>query len=118
MTSQHLTTLLKGVRNWWNSDRYHVGVFTLLGVPLSKQREIRERYGSDDEKVVEKCFEWWLEHATYVGWRQIMHSLCGGREIIVANSLRQYAEPLSGIMVSTVILDSSFLTVRFMLSRY
>ena len=96
MTPQLLTILLKGVRNWWNSDRYHAGVFTLLGVPLSEQQEIRERYGSDENTVVEKCFEWWLEHATHISWRRIMHSLCGGREITVADSLRQYAEPLSG----------------------
>ena len=88
--------LLKGVREWWSGG----GVFDQLGVPRSKQQEIREQCGSDEEKAVEKCIEWWLEHATDISWRKIIHSLDWVEETAVADGLRQYAEPPSGIVQS------------------
>ena len=96
LTSKHLMPLLKGVRNWWGGGR----VFDALGVPESKQQEIREQCGSDEEKAVEKCIEWWLEHATDVSWRKIIYSLDRVGETAVADGLRQYAEPPSGIVQS------------------
>ena len=96
LTSKHLVPLLKGVRNWWDGG----GVLYRLGVPWSKQQEIREQCGSDEEKAVEKCIEWWLEHATDVSWRKIIHSLDKAKETAVADGLRQYAEPPSGIVQS------------------
>ena len=98
--------LLKGVRNWWSKDEdpYDLddvlAVFRHLGVPESKQQEIREQCGSDEEKAVEKSIEWWLEHATDVSWRKIIHSLDEAEETAVADGLRQYAEPPSGIVQS------------------
>ena len=99
--------LLKGVRDWWSVYEDDDGalyddpaVFGYLGVPRSKQQEIREQCGSDEEKAVEKCIEWWLEHATDVSWRKIIHSLYEARETAVADGLRQYAEPPSGIVQS------------------
>ena len=98
--------LLKGVHKWWSrKDDYYYdddGVFGVLGVPLSKQQEIREQCGSDEDKAVEKCIEWWLEHATDVSWRKIIHSLDRAGETAVADGLRQYAEPPSGIVHCTV----------------
>ena len=94
--------LLKGVRNWWSSceDPIDPAVFGWLGVPLFKQQEIREQCGSDEEKAVEKCIEWWLEHVTDVSWRKIINSLDKTEETAVADGLRQYAEPPSGIVQS------------------
>ena len=92
LTSKHLIPLLKGVREWWRLG----GVFDQLGVPRSKQQEIREQCGSDEEKAVEKCIEWWLEHATDVSWRKIILSLDKAEETAVAECLRRYAEPPSG----------------------
>ena len=106
LTSKHLVPLLKGVRDWWSkyekawhNDPALFG-FMYLGVPRSKQREIREQCGSDEEKAVEKCIEWWLEHATEASWRKIIHSLYEAGETAVADGLRQYAEPPSGIVQS------------------
>ena len=87
--------LLKGACDWWDG-----GIFDELGVPRSKEQEIREQCGSDEEKAVEKCIEWWLEHATDVSWRKIIYSLDEARETAVADGLRQYAEPPSGIVQS------------------
>ena len=49
-----------------------------------------------EEKALEECLQWWVDHATDVSWRKIIHSLDSGNEIEVANTLRQYAEPQSG----------------------
>ena len=61
-------------------------------MPASKQQEIREQYGSNEDKAV----EWWVEHATDVSWRKIIHSLDWAEETAVADSIRQYAEPPLG----------------------
>ena len=96
MTPQHLMTLLKRVRNWWKGGEFDLGVVTLLGVPVSIEQEMQERFGSDGDTVVEKCIEWWLEHAANVSWRKILVSLDWAKETTVADSLRHCAEPLSG----------------------
>ena len=97
--------LLKGVQSWWSDDDDDDDflVFRWLGVPLSKQQEIREQCGSDEDKAVEKCIEWWLEHATDVSWRKIIYSLDLAGETAVADGLRQYAEPPSGIVHCVVV---------------
>ena len=77
-----------------------LAVFGYLGVPWSKQQEIREQCGSDEDKAVEKSIEWWLEHATDVSWRKIIHSLYETEETAVADGLKQYSEPPSGIVQS------------------
>ena len=95
--------LLQGVHNWWKSDEYKVlkdetrGLLTLLGVPDSKQHEIQEQCGSDEEKAVAKCIEWWVNHATNVTWRDVIRSLDEAKETKVADGIRQHAEPLTGI---------------------
>ena len=91
--------LLQGVRNWWYVSLSARGVLTLLGVPETKQQEILEKHGSDEDKAVEECIEWWLEHATNVSWRKIIHSLDQEGETNVAVVLRQYAEPPSGVYI-------------------
>ena len=91
--------LLQGVHNWWKNDHdvLNRGILTLLGVPDSKQHEIREQCGSDEEKAVAKCIEWWVNHATNVTWRDVIRSLDKANETKVADGIRQHAEPLTGI---------------------
>ena len=99
LTRENVMPLLQGVCKWWDVNLFDQGVLLQLGVPLTKQQEIQEKHGSDEDKVVEECIEWWLEHATDVSWRKIIHSLDKGRETNVADGLRQYAEPLSGVYI-------------------
>ena len=54
LTLKHLMPLLKGVCNWWSREEDDDSVFFWLGVPLSKQQEIREQCGSDEDKAVER----------------------------------------------------------------
>ena len=106
LTPNNLMPLLQGVRNWWKSEYFNDilkinilknGLLGLLGVPKSKQQEIREQCGSDEEKAVAKCIEWWVNHATNVTWRDVIHSLDRANETKVADGIRQHAEPLTGI---------------------
>ena len=87
--------LLQGVRNWWRGGTLDGGVLPWLGVP----QQIQEKHGSDEDKSVEEFIVWWLEHATDVSWRKIIHSLDKSKETNVADGLRQYAEPPSGVIV-------------------
>ena len=91
--------LLQGVHNWWKSGEKvdDEGLIAFLGVPESKQQEIREQCGSDEEKAVAKCIEWWVNHATNVTWRDVIHNLDLAKEFKVADGIRHHAEPLTGI---------------------
>ena len=100
LTPDNLMPLLQGVHNWWNSVDYlkdeTKGLLTLLGVPESKQQELREQCGSDQEKAVAKCIEWWVNHATNVTWRDVIYNLDEAKETGVADGIRQHAEPVQG----------------------
>ena len=96
LTPDNLIPLLQGVRNWWKGGQYGDGLLGHLGVPESKQQEIREQCGSDEEKAVAKCIEWWVNHATNVTWRDVIHILYKAKETKVADGIRQHAEPLQG----------------------
>ena len=89
--------LLQGVCNCWEGGDAGIGLLGWLGVPESKQQEIREQCGSDEEKAVAKCIEWWVNHATNVTWRDVIHSLYRAQETKMADGIRQHAEPLTGI---------------------
>ena len=107
LTPDNLIPLLQGVRNWWKGGDLgrgllslggedNEGLLSLLGVPKSKQQEIREHCGSDEEKAVAKCIEWWVNHATNVTWRDVIHRLYEAEETRVADGIRQHAEPVQG----------------------
>ena len=97
LTPNNLMPLLQGVHNWWRCGYVGGGLLGRLRVPESKQHEIREQCGSDEEKAVAKCIEWWVSHATNVTWRDVIHSLYEAKETNVADGIRQHAEPLTGI---------------------
>ena len=97
LTPNNLMPLLQGVHNWWEGGRFNNGLLGRLRVPDSKQQEIREQCVSDEEKAVTKCIEWWVNHATNVTWRNVIHSLDWENETKVADGIRQHAEPLTGI---------------------
>ena len=97
LTPNNLMPLLQGVRNWWEGGWFNDGLLGRLRVPESKQHEIREQCGSDEEKAVAKCIEWWVNHATNVSWRDVIRSLDWAEETKVADGIRQHAEPLTGI---------------------
>ena len=107
LTPDNLMPLLQGVRNWWKCGELDDGLLCVLGVPESKQQEIREQCGSDEEKAVAKCIEWWLEHATNVSWREIVHRLYKAKETRVAYGIRQHAEPVQGSRKNTFYLIKS-----------
>ena len=102
LTLTYLIPLLKRVRQLWDEEHIdgsiYVGVFSHLGVPRSKQQEIQVQCGSDEDKAVEKCTEWWLEYSAEKSWRRVIYSLDSLGEIAVADGVRQYAEPPAGIM--------------------
>ena len=103
LTPEHLMPLLQGVRNWWKGGEHNDGVLGRLGVPEFKRQEILQHFGSKEDEAVKKCIEWWVEHAIDVCWRKIIYSLDEGMETKVADGLKQYAEPLSGITIQCVI---------------
>ena len=82
----------------WIGNELIPGVLSELGVPETKQQEIREKHGRNEDKAVEECIEWWLEHSTDVSWRKIIHTLVEKGETNAADGLRQYAEPPSGVI--------------------
>ena len=109
LTPDNLMPLLQGVHNWWKGGEFNNGLLDVLGVPESKQQDIREQCGSDEEKAVAKCIEWWLEHATNVSWREIVHGLYEAKETRVADGIRQHAEPVQGSRKNKFYSQKSYL---------
>ena len=70
----------------------------MLRVPRSKREEVRNQFGSDENGAVSACIQWWLQHATSVSWREIVHNLDWNQETGVADTIRQYLEPPTGIV--------------------
>ena len=70
-----------------------------LGVPDSKVKEIRNQFGSDKNGAVSAYIQWWLQHATSVSWREIVHNLDCIAETGVADTIRQYLEPPTGTVL-------------------
>ena len=121
LTREHVMPLLQGVCKWWYVSLSDPGVLLKLGVPETKQQEIREKHGPNEDKAVEECIEWWLEHATDVSWRKIIHSLDRERETNVADGLRQHAEPLLGtlyVVSSTQLQNVCIVSVRVVVVLY
>lgn len=93
LTLEHIMPLIWRVHNWHSRKN---GFLTLLGISESKRQVVRELVGYDDNKVVPKCIEWWLHYGTFVSWRDLIYCLDRAGEVLVANDIREYAEPQTG----------------------
>ena len=89
LTLDNLQPLLQRVQDGWK-------LIDLLGVPNSKVKEICNQFGSDENGAVSACIQSWLQHATSVSWREIVHKLDWIRETEVVDTIRQYLEPPTG----------------------
>ena len=95
LTLENLQPQLQRVQDHW-------GLISWLRVPDSKLEEIRNQFGSDENGAVSACIQWWLQHATSVSWREIVHNLDRIGETGVADTIRQYLEPPTGTVLHVV----------------
>ncbi len=79
---------LKGLP-WWEAGRY------ILGIPSSKLDAI-ERECSTDEERLRVCVQYWLLRDPYASWRKIIWRLDIYEHSALADTIRSYAEKLTG----------------------
>ena len=78
--------VVEGVQNWrrlgWR-----------LWIPTSKLDDIRQLSPSERKKAV---VTYWMENDPFPSWRQLLWALDMMEEKAIADSIRHYAEPLTG----------------------
>ena len=71
------------------------GLGDLLGVPDSKQNEIRSQFSSVPQRT--KAFvDYFMEHDPLASWRAVIVFLDAMREKKAADAIRHLAEPITG----------------------
>ena len=85
---------LREVRNWWGER----GLGYQLFIPKSKRDEIREKF-KDEMEQKKQLILYWLNTDPSASWRTLIHRLDALEETKLADSIRSYAEPLTGMYV-------------------
>ncbi len=67
----------------------------ILLIPDSKLDAI-ERECSTDEERLRVCVQYWLLRDPYASWRRIIWRLDGSIHLAIADTIRSYAEKLTG----------------------
>ncbi len=67
----------------------------ILGIPGSK-RDAIERECSTDEERLRVCVQYWLLRDPYASWRCIIRRLDWNEHSAIADTIRSYAEKLTG----------------------
>ena len=92
LTVKNVCKAVEAVRDWNN-----LGVY--LNVPKSKRGEIRQRYSTTDDRK-QAVVAYWIKIDPIPSWRRVIRALGRMGEHQVADAVRPYAEPLTGLCIS------------------
>ena len=82
---------VKEVRDWWVEG----GLGFRLGIPRSKREEIRQKF-PDEMEQKKQLISHWINTDPQASWRRVIWALHCMKETKMADSIRSYAEPLTG----------------------
>ena len=118
LTLRNAVKVLEKVEDWRGlmKDRARFGVGEGLGdclrVPYSKLDQIERRHSSTADRMT-AVIEYWLLTDPTPSWRRLICALVKMREHEVADMVRPYAEPLTGIYSSVFTILVLFLSLVF-----
>ena len=92
LTVKNVCKALEVMRDWNDLGRW-------LRVPQSKRNEIRRRYSSPADRR-RAVVAYWMKVDPTPSWRRVIQVLGRMGEHQVADAVRPYAEPLTGLCVS------------------
>ena len=94
LTAANVLKAVKGVAHDWRE----LGLW--LNIPESTQDDIKQQH-SDDRGWLVAIIEYWQKVDPFPTWRRVIHALDKIEEHRTADSIRQYAEPLTGVSFQT-----------------
>ena len=82
---------VKEVGDWWEER----GLGYWLYIPRSKRVEIRQKF-PDEMEQKKQLISHWINTDPQASWRRLIVALDDMKETKMADSIRSYAEPLTG----------------------
>ena len=79
------------VGNWWEE----MGLGFWLLIPPSKREEIRQKF-PDEMEQKKQLISHWINTDPLASWRRLIWALDHMKQTKMADSIRSYAEPLTG----------------------
>ena len=92
LTPSNVMREVREVEDWWGER----GLGRWLFIPESKREEIRQKF-PDEMKQKKQLIIYWINTDPLASWRRLILALDVMRETKTADSIRSYAEPLTGM---------------------
>ena len=91
LTPSNVVREMREVGDWW--EEYGLGFH--LHIPRSKREEIRQKF-PDEMEQKKQLISHWINTDPLASWRRLIWALDEIGETKMADSIRAYAEPLTG----------------------
>ena len=92
LTPSNVMREVREVEDWWGKW----GLGRCLFVPQSKREEIRQKF-PDEMEQKKQLITYWINTDPLASWRRLILALDAIKETKTADSIRSYAEPLTGM---------------------
>ena len=92
LTPSNVMREVREVEDWWGER----GLGRFLLIPQSKREEIRQKF-PDEMEQKKQLITYWINTDPLASWRRLIVALDVMKETKTADSIRSYAEPLTGM---------------------
>ena len=92
LTPSNVMREVREVEDWWGERRLGY----LIGIPKSKREEIRQKF-PDEMEQKKQLISHWINTDPLASWRRLIWALYAIKKTRIADSIRSYAEPLTGM---------------------
>ena len=92
LTLSNVMREVREVEDWWGED----GLGDWILIPESKREEIRQKF-PDEMEQKKQLISHWINTDPRASWRRLILALDSMKEAKIADSIRSYAEPLTGM---------------------
>ena len=92
LTPSNVMREVREMEDWWGEE----GLGHYLFIPESKREEIRQKF-PDEMEQKKQLITYWINTDPLASWRRLIVALDVMKETKTADSIRSYAEPLTGM---------------------
>ena len=112
LTLSNVMREVREVEDWWGE----YGLGDRLFIPETKREEIRQKF-PDEMEQKKQLITYWINTDSLASWRRLIVALDVMEETKTADSIRSYAEPLTGMYCCNETTDIQTKT-NYVLYRY
>ena len=92
LTPSNVMREVREVKDWWGKR----GLGRRIFIPESKREKIRQKF-PDEMEQKKQLITYWINTDPLASWRRLIWALDEVEETKTADSIRSYAEPLTGM---------------------